>query len=292
MKQKLLWMFCITGFSFFALAYLAQAKIGSQCTAEGQTGVCTNYSKCDRNVGSTTLCDSGGDELCCLNPTSESPTGDTGYTDPAPVSDANPVIVGSASCMKYGVRGVCKTQDDLAHNPCNSGGYLFSDVCGNASFLCCPIESIPENVKRAIDNGTPNLLDPVTGADIPGGGNGGAMNGSFCILTTNEPGTCMTSDMCRANGDPGFSSVEPCVSQGMVCCRTVVNAPSSPIPSSSGGTGTPSAGGGSTGANRTGVGAAATGSAKGLYIPRGSDIGLSDAKVTNLIQNFMLWLLY
>ncbi|MGB5019114.1 MAG: hypothetical protein WBO66_05295, partial [Candidatus Moraniibacteriota bacterium] len=31
---------------------------------------------------------------------------------------------------------------------------------------------------------------------------------------------------------------------------------------------------------------------KGLYIPRGSDIGLSDAKVTNLIQNFMLWLLY
>jgi cytochrome bd-type quinol oxidase subunit 2 len=41
-----------------------------------------------------------------------------------------------------------------------------------------------------------------------------------------------------------------------------------------------------------GAGAAGASTTKGLFIPRGSDIGLSELPVSALIQNIMKWLLY
>lgn len=52
------------------------------------------------------------------------------------------------------------------------------------------------------------------------------------------------------------------------------------------------AGGGSTSANRAGVATTGAATGQGLYIPPGSEVGLSDMRISDLIQNLMNWLLY
>ena len=119
--------------------------------------------------------------------------------------------------------------------------------------------------------------NPATGTPLSG-----STIGTACVVTGSEAGTCTTESACRANGNPGFASVAPCVSQGLVCCRTVT----SPVPGASGGAVTPP-----TASNR--VSAPVTGgTARGLYIPRGSEVGLSEMSVTSLIRNLLNWLLY
>ncbi len=299
MQQKLLWAFCITGFSFFVSGNVALAKIGASCSVNDNTGV--HLGICQAMDGNTCnfsaypgreMACGSMDEICCFDSVPDAPAGDTGYTDPTPVSDANPVPVGGGDevydgkpCSGNGVTGVCKSKDPRA----------------------CPAPSGKSRVRtQSLDCnvGREPLADPdwMCCTDQYQESNGLSDGfGASCTLTTGEGGACISAINCTT----GFSSVAPCTAGGYVCCLITNSGssgnfaagsgstPTSPTPSSSGGTGTPVAGGGggSTGANRTGI---STGSpaTQGLYIPTKADTGLSDIPVTNLIQNFMKWLLY
>ncbi len=110
---------------------------------------------------------------------------------------------------------------------------------------------------------------------------------------------------CKASAQGGTSAGSKCYDSfgGEVACTynpatgtplsgSTGSAATSPVPSTSGGSGsvTPSAGT-STASNRTSA-SVTGGTSRGLYIPRGSEVGLSEMSVTSLIRNLLNWLLY
>lgn len=100
---------------------------------------------------------------------------------------------------------------------------------------------------------------------------------------------------CSENGCAGGISAGPCGDFG-ICCKGGASTPSTPTPnptpSPTPTTTNPPANNGNASNRPPASGPAGGASTSGLYIPRGSEIGLSEMKVSDLIQNFMLWLLY
>ncbi len=160
----------------------------------------------------------------------------------------------------------------------------FADVCTTPGVVC-DLNSTTKGVCGELCvEGTCGLSCISGTAASSTGSSGSPATGTSCILTTNEPGICMSQAECTK----GFSSVAPCTSQGKVCCLA---GTSSPTPATTGSTATsPSSSAASNRPATTTVGS--TPSSGGLYIPSGSSLGLSDISVTRLIQNLMNWLLY
>lgn len=141
-----------------------------------------------------------------------------------------------------------------------------SSDCGNATdFTCCTNE--PPSVGGG--GGTPSVGGTVSGGVSP---TSGACYDDF--------GTVVPCTYNPATGQP---------LSGNAGGVSAPNGGGSPLPSANA---NPPANNGNASNRPPASGPAGGASTSGLYIPRGSEIGLSEMKVSDLIQNFMLWLLY
>ncbi len=175
------------------------------------------------------------------------------------------MITGTNCTGSNGYQGTC-----IATNGDCSGARTKNpslDCGGTADFTCCTNEP----------------------PSVGGGGSTPSTGGTVSGSVTPTSGACYDD----------FGTVVPCTynpatGQPLSGNAGGVSAPNggvSPTPPPA--TNPPAGGVAATGSNRLPASGPAGGaSASGLYIPRGSEIGLSEMKVSDLIQNFMLWLLY
>lgn len=162
----------------------------------------------------------------------------------------------------------CPTGYTCSENGCTG---TTGAACGDFGVCCKPL-TLDAQLKQGLDKSTITTTNICT------------TEGMICSLNSTTNGVC--GRICT-DGDCGLTCVAGSPSTGSTSSTTA-----SPVPSTSGGSGsvTPSAGT-STASNRTSA-PVTGGTSRGLYIPRGSEVGLSEMSVTSLIRNLLNWLLY
>jgi len=106
----------------------------------------------------------------------------------------------------------------------------------------------------------------------------------------NDSGVYTGSTTSAGNG--GSKCYDPFGKEEACTYDPATGVSTSPVPSGTGTTGNAASSAASAPAAASNRNSVASGAAQGLYIPPGSSIGLSDMKVTRLIENLMYWLLY